>query len=137
MTQPAELRANYFVLADFGGREVNRNRQAGDGVLLQAEFTDVKIVDNVLGVEDQFDLAIYWNRERWDYDVVFSGRIVGIDSEWIAGRSADLFGVNAAELSVGTGIAEVECELVCGHFDLDGVGFCGDKAGFAPGFASE
>ena len=48
VAEAAELRADYFVLADFCGREVNRDGQAGDGVLLEAEFANVEIVDYIL-----------------------------------------------------------------------------------------
>src|SRR5271156_6521149 len=133
MAEAAELRADDFILADFRGREMNRNRQAWDRILLQAQFAHVKIVDYVLRVQNQFDLPIYRHGESGNYDVVFAGRIVGIEAQRIAGRSADLLGVDAAELSVRSGIAEIESELIGGSFDFDGVGFGWRKAGIAPG----
>ena len=137
VAQAAELRADDLVLADFRGGEMNRDRQAGDGVLLQAQFANIEIVDYVLRVKDQFDLVIYWNRESGNYDVIFSGWIIGIQAERIAGGCADLLGVEPAEFSVGAGIAEIEGELVGGDFYLDGVWFGRGEAGFAPGLAAE
>ena len=116
---------------------MNRNGQAGDGVLLQAQLANVEIVDHVLRVQHEFDLVIHGNRQRGHDDVVFAGGIVGIDAQRIAGGSADLRGIEAAEFSVRAGIAEIENELVGGDFDANGVGFSGREARVGPGFASE
>src|ERR1700691_1397138 len=87
MAQAAELRANHFVLSNHGRREVQRNHHAGQGILLDAQFAHVKIVDYVLRADQQVDFAVHWNCERGNYDVVFSCGIIRVNSQRIAGGS--------------------------------------------------
>jgi hypothetical protein len=44
-------------------------------VLLQAEFTHKKAMDNVLGSQEQLYFSIDWYGQRWKDDVVGPGRI--------------------------------------------------------------
>ncbi len=64
MAQAAELRTGHFVGAGLGGGEAERDRQAGDDVLLQAEFADEEVVDDVAAFELDFDGAARGDAEN-------------------------------------------------------------------------
>src|SRR5271156_5693474 len=118
VAQAAELRAYHLVLPNRIRSEVQRNHHAGHGVLLNAQLAHVKIVDHVLRANQQVDFVVHRNRERGDYDVVLARGIVGVNAHRISGGGADLLGIELAEFPIGAGIAEIEDELVRGHFDL-------------------
>ena len=118
MPEAAKLGADDFVLADFGCREMNRDVQSGDEILLDAQFRDIERVAHILGMHEQVDLAVHGNRHLRGYDVVLGILIVrSIEAEEIRVGLADLVGVNWAELSIRAGIAEIKCELSRLHLD--------------------
>src|SRR5580693_7811617 len=81
MAQAAELRADYFVLANRIRSEVERNHHAGHGVLLNAQLAHVKIVNYVLRADQQVDFVVHRNCERGNYDVVFARGIVRVNAQ--------------------------------------------------------
>src|SRR5271156_554129 len=137
VSKPAELRAYNFVTADRVGREMERDFQAGNGVLLKPQLTNEDIVDYVLGVNEQLDLAIDRDSERGNDDVVATRGIVRIETQGISGGGADLLGIEAPEFSIDARIAEVVNELVGGDFDFDRVGLRLGEADGCPGFVAE
>src|SRR5580704_14675910 len=61
MSQPAKLGAHDFVMARLVRGEVDRNDHPWNGVLLKAQLANVKIVNHVLGTDEQLDLMIHRN----------------------------------------------------------------------------
>src|ERR1700720_4587506 len=137
MAEAAQLRADNFILPDFFRCEVNGNHQPGHGALLQAQLAHEDIVNHVLRCYVQLYLPIHRHSERGHDDVVLPCRIVRIDAERIARGGADLFWIEPAKFSVGTGIAEVEDELILRHLHLYGISSRGREADFRPGAASQ
>src|ERR1700722_2845207 len=133
MTQAAELGAQNVVATDLRSGEVNRDDHAGHGVLLQAELAHVEIVNDVLGANQEFDFTVHGNGEGGNDDVVLGVGIRRIEAHGIAGRSADLLGIQASKFAVGASVTEIEDELVGGDFDLQGVGAGGLQVGDRPG----
>src|SRR5580658_1897142 len=118
MPEAAKLGADDFVLSDFCCREMNREIQARDEILLDTQFGDVEGMAHVLRMHEQVDLAIDGDGHLSGNDVVFGSLVVrGIEPEEICVSLADLVGVNWAEDSVRTGIAEIKGELT--GLDLD------------------
>src|SRR5579862_5906995 len=91
MAQSAKLRANNFIPADFCCREMKRNIESWDNILLQAQLGDVEIVDHVFGVQRKQDRSVDRNRQTSNHNIVSSGDVVrGIQSEIVAVPVADL-----------------------------------------------
>src|SRR6202451_4149035 len=136
VAQAAELGAHDFVLHNRIRSEVEWHDHAGHSVLLNAQLADIEIVYYVLRADQQIHFVIDRNGERRDYDVVLPRGIIGVNTQRISGGSADLFGIELAEFSIGAGIAEIEDELVAGDFYLNRIGGCRGKADFRPGFVA-
>jgi hypothetical protein len=134
MAEAAELRADHFVLPNRIRSEVERNDHPGHGILLDAQFAHVKIVNHVLRADQQVHFVVHRNRERGNYDVVLARWIVRVNAQRISGGSTDLFRIELAEFSIGAGIAEIENKLVAGDFNLNRVGRRRSEAHFRPGF---
>ena len=122
MAQPAQLGAGNFVDADLVGLEVQRNLHARHDILLQPQFADEEVVDHVPGMHDQLDLLAGGDFQRSADDIVLGCRVFLVKAERIAAGIVDQFEIGAAELAVGSGIAETPGELFGHHFDRDGVG---------------
>ena len=112
MKTASRYRVYAFVFAGLGRREVQRDDDAGDEVLLQTQFADVEGMADVLGVQREQDGLVDGNGERADDDVVAGGDVVGrIEAEVVAVAVVDFIRVQRAELAVGAGVAEIEGEL--------------------------
>src|SRR5229473_7284427 len=112
MSEAAKLGADDFVPADFRRREMNRNVQARDEILLYAQFRNVERVSYVLRVHEQMDLAVHRNSHLSGDDVVFRILVVrSIETKEICVGFADFVGMKRPEGSVRPGIAEIKCEL--------------------------
>src|SRR6202050_3123470 len=126
MAQSTKLCTTNFIPARFCCREVKRNIEAGDNVLLQAQLGDVKIVNHVLGVQRKQNRSVDRNRQATNYNIVSSGNIVrGIQSKIVSTPVADLLRMDRSKHPIGAGISEkeskllsldvaVQCVLVCG-----------------------
>jgi len=137
MSKTAQLGAHNFVLTDLIGRKVHRNDHAGQGILLQAQFPDKEIVNDVLRTQQQLDRPMYGNDQFGSDDVVPAGRIVRIDAERVAGGRAHKAGIDPAEFPIPTWIAKGVDKLVGGPFDLDGARSRTCESGICPGFATQ
>src|SRR5208282_3495907 len=59
VTEPAQFRTSDFEVTSFNWSEVHVDRQAGDGVLLEAHGRNKKTVDDVVRAQDYFHLTIH------------------------------------------------------------------------------
>src|SRR5277367_5570573 len=58
VAQTAKLSADNFVLSDFGGGKVQREIEAGNKILLNAQLTDEEGVANVLSVHEHVNFLV-------------------------------------------------------------------------------
>src|SRR3954454_199620 len=107
MAEAAELGARDLVNADLIGLEMERDLHTGHDVLFHAQLADEEIVDDVAGVHDEFDRTADGNLDGGADDVVLARGVLVIEAVGVAGGIVDELEVSAAELAVGTGIAEV------------------------------
>src|SRR5579862_6556717 len=71
----------------------------------------------------QVNLPVHRNCHLCGYDIVLGILIVSlIETEEIGVGLVDLVGMKGAELSIGAGIAEIECELAGLHLDGHRIG---------------
>src|ERR1700683_995879 len=125
MAQSTKLCTNNFIPARFCCREVKRNIEAGDNVLLQAQLGDIKIVDHVLGVQRKQDRSVNGNGQASNDDIVSSGNIIrGIQSEIVATSITDLVCMDRSNPPIGAGITEEESKLLSLDVDMQGVLVC-------------
>ena len=118
MPEATKLGTDDFVLADFCCGEMKRDVQAGDEILLDAQFGDIEGVSHVLRMHQQMDLAVHRNGHLSGHDIIFGILIVGgVEAKEVRVGLTDLVGVQRAERSVGAGIAEIKCELSRLHLD--------------------
>lgn len=76
MTEAAKLRAGYFIGAGLIGGKGERNVEAGDEVLFEAQFADEEVVDHVARFELQDDGYTSGYADGGSDDVVFAGRVL-------------------------------------------------------------
>src|SRR5205085_10105166 len=126
-----------FVVTDPIGGEVHVDEQARNGILLEATFRHEEIVDHVDGPQGDVQLLIYRKHQGAGDDVVFSGGIVGIDAQGVAGGGIFQFGLAGAVVAIRAGIAEVPLELHSGDLDLLSAGSGALKAGLGPNLGSQ
>ena len=123
MAQSAQLGADELILARRGRREVQRDHQAGDEVLLDAQFGDIEGMVDVLRVHPQLHRLVDGNHQAAHHDVVPRCRVVGgIEAEEVLGGIAHQLGMHRAELPIGARVAEIECELFTQDLDLQRAG---------------
>src|ERR1700760_3187681 len=76
----------------------------------------------VLRMHEQMNFFIYRNCHLGGHDVIFRIRIVGgVQAKKVLVGFADLVGMQGAEFSIWTGIAEVKSELPSLNLDRHGV----------------
>src|SRR5216684_4772305 len=110
--EATKLRADDFVPADFRCREMNRDVQSGDEILLDAQFGNIERVSYILRMHEQVDLAVHWDGQFSGYDIVFGILVVrSIEAKEIRVSFTDLVGVKRAEPAIRTGVAEIKCKL--------------------------
>jgi hypothetical protein len=63
-------------------------------------------VDHVAGPKNQQNGLADWYLERGAGEIVFAGRVIGIDAERIAVGIVNLLDVQAPELAIGTRVAK-------------------------------
>src|SRR2546425_3368964 len=69
-------------------------------------------MSNILCVHEQMNLPIHWNTELGGHNVVLGvGIVVRIKTKYILGRLTNLLRMKRTELSIRTGIAEIESKL--------------------------
>src|ERR1700675_793013 len=125
MPEAAKLGTDDFILADFRCCEMKGDVQAGDEILLDAQFRDIERVAHVFGVHEQVNLAVHRNGHLSGYDVVFGILVVcSVEAKEVCIAFTDLVGVQRAKLSIRTGVAEIKCELSSLDLNRDGIG-CG------------
>ena len=119
MAEPAQFRAGDLVAADLGGGEVHVDRQAGHGILLEAHLWNKETVDDVVGAQNDFDLASDGNFHNAGDHVVLRCRVLRVQTQrgFAARRRIFQFRLGRAKFSVRAGIAEVPGELHAGDFD--------------------
>src|ERR1700730_4112659 len=129
MTQAAEFRAGDLIISSGNGSEMHANRQAWNGVLFEAHCGDKKTVNDVLSAQDDFHLAIHRSVHRSGHDVILGGRVgrVETDSALAARGWVDQFRLRRTKLAIGSGIAEIPCELHPSDLDLQGPRLRGTK----------
>src|ERR1700674_2909010 len=121
MPQATKLGADNFVPAGLGRGEVQRNIQPGNKILLHPQLPHKKRMPNILRMHEQMNFLVHGNSHLSGHNVVFGIRIIcGIEAKEILRSFIDEFRVKGAELSIRTGITEVEREL--SGLDLDGHG---------------
>src|ERR1700683_969017 len=98
---------------------MNVDQHAGHGILFQAKFTDEEAVRYVLRTKDQFHFAIHRNADDGRDDIVLPVRIGAVQPDRVPRGSAYELRLDAAELAVGAGIAEVPGKLLRGDLDLE------------------
>src|SRR5579871_5726993 len=98
------------------------NLHAGHDVLLQSQFRDEEIVNDVAGVHDELDVFADRDLQGGAHDIVFTGGIFVVETQRIAGGIVDQFQVGVAEFSVGSGVAESPRKLLGGDFHQDRIG---------------
>ena len=73
---------------------------------------DEEVVDHVAGVHDELDRLAGGDLEGGADDIVLAGGIFVVEAERIAGGVVDQLEIGAAELAVGSGVAEAPGELL-------------------------
>ena len=78
-------------------------------------------MSNIFRMHEQMNFLVHGDRHLGGHNVVFGIRIIGsIETKEILRSLVDEFRVKGAELSIRTGVAEIESKLSC--LDLDGHG---------------
>src|ERR1700723_238373 len=113
VAQSAELSADDFEFTRLGGGEVDGNVEPRHEVLLHAKFAHEKGMAHILGMQHQQDGFVHRDGQRTDHDIVAGRHIVrGVQSKVISAAVVNLIRVDAAEYAVGTGVTEIEGELL-------------------------
>src|ERR1700756_3079941 len=81
VTQPAEFGTGDLIVSDGNWSEVHADRQAWNGVLLEAHRRNEKAVDDVLSAQDDFHLAIHRGVHRSGYDIILGGRVGRVETD--------------------------------------------------------
>src|SRR5579872_6606776 len=119
MSKATQLRAHDLKLARLGRGEMQWNNQAGNDVLLNTQFGNIKGVNHVLAMHGESDGAADGNRQRAHNDIIPCVDIVfRVEAKKISITIPHAFGMKGAELSVRTRIAEVKSKLFSGHINL-------------------
>src|SRR5271170_4882721 len=112
MPQTTKLRADNLELSSLGGREMYRDVEPRNDVLLNAQFGNVEGMNHVLRVHGQQNGLVHRDGERTHHDIVASGNIIGrIEPVIIPVSIADLVWMDRSELAVGSRVTEPEGEL--------------------------
>src|SRR5260370_13896220 len=111
MSEAAKLGADNFVLADLSCREVQRNIQTGNKILLHPQLPHKKGMSNILRMHEQMDFLVHGNSHLSGHNVILGIRIMfGIETKEILRSLTNELRVKGAERSIRTGIAELERE---------------------------
>src|SRR2546422_1528549 len=132
--QAAQLRARNFIGAGGVRLEVKGDLHPRDDILFQSQLANKEIVDHIAGSKNQQNGLAGRYLERGAGEIVFAGRITGIDAERIAVGIVDLLDVQAAKLAVGTRVAKAPGKLLTQYLDAQRIGrrfgemYCGPDA---------
>ena len=122
MAQAAELSADDFKFAGLRGGEMQRDVEARHEILLDAQLADVEGVADVLGMQSELDGTIDRDGQRADDDVVAGSDVIGwVEAKVVAAAVVNFIGMQAAELAVGAGIAEIKGKLFGLNVDVERV----------------
>src|SRR5258706_6955228 len=97
------------------------DRQARNGVLLEAQRRNKKTMSDVLGAQNHFDRPVHGNGHTIHTDdVILRGNIFGVKTDRVF-LIVDELWIRPAELAVCPGIADIPSELLGGYLDLNRV----------------
>src|SRR6267378_2638457 len=123
VSQTTKLGTDYFVLANLGGSEMNRQIYSGY---------------EILGMHEQMHFPVHWDSHLSGYDIVLGVWIVGgIKTKEILVSLTDQFRVEGAELTIRAGIAKIESKLAGLHLNWHGVRRRWSEIDAGPGLGSE
>src|SRR5580765_686572 len=95
-------------------------------------------MSNILRMHEQMDFLVHRDSHLGGHDVVFGIRIMfGVETIEILRSLINELGVNGAELSIRTGVAEIESKLSGLDLDGHGVGRRRRQIYVGPGLHSE
>ena len=85
--EATKLRTDNFVLADLRCREMHRNIQSGDKILLHSQLPDKERMANISGMHEQMNFLIHRDRHLGGHDIVFGILVVrGVETKEILRR---------------------------------------------------
>ncbi len=98
VSEATKLGTDDFVFADFRCREMNRDVQSRNEILLDSQFRDVEGVSDVLRMHQQVDLAVHRDGHLGCHDVVFGILVAcGIEAKEVRVGLTDLVSMQRTE----------------------------------------
>ena len=122
VARSADLRAEDGIDAFANGREVDVQRGAGHGVLLQPHFGYEEAVDDIERPQLQIDLAIEGEDQFARDDVIVAVLVGRVEANGIAERGVHQLRLARSVGGIDTGIVEVPLELLRNHFNTQSSG---------------
>ena len=120
MPQSAQLGTGDFVTADAVGGEPQRNSHPRHRILLEPQFADEEAVDDILGLEQEFNRAAEGDENRGQDDIVLASRIGRVEAQDID-RVVDQVALDASEPAVGAFVTTRPDKLLPDDLDLQNV----------------
>ena len=106
------------LIGSLDGHKPNGDAYPRYRIMLHAERGEVETVNDVFGRQVDDDRLIDGQIQLVDCrDIVFCVGVRPVQSKWIIG--VNKFNVSSTELSVGTGIMDVPCELFSNDVDVN------------------
>src|SRR5208283_3121729 len=119
MSKSAQLSTHNFEPSRLGRREVERNVQPGDEVLLHAQLPHIEGVANIFGVQCEQNWLVHRDGELGGDDVVFGIWItVRIKTKEVLISLINELGMKGSEFAIRPGITKIVGELPGLHIDV-------------------